>query len=47
MAEAAEVLPSEWVLWLAQRIQNAPQSGYTNKKDGGVDLQKILHRSCK
>lgn len=47
MAKTPEVLPAQRKLRLAQRVQNTPQSRYTNTKDCGVDLKEILHRSCK
>lgn len=47
MAKTAEVLPPQRKLRLAQRVQNTPQSWYTNPKDCRVNLKEILHRSCK
>jgi len=47
VAAAADVLPSERVLRLAQRIQNTPQSRHSDPEDRGVDLQEILHRGRK
>lgn len=47
MAETAEILPTERKLGLAQRVQNTPQSWYTNTTDRRLNLKEILHRSCK
>lgn len=47
MAKTAEVLQAERKLRLAQRVQNTPQSWYTNTKDCRVNFKEILHRSCK
>lgn len=47
MAETAEVLPTKRKLGLAQRVQNTPQSWYTNTTDRRVNLKEVLHRSCK
>lgn len=47
MAKAAEILPIERKLGLAQRVQNTPQSWYANTTDRRVNLKEILHRSCK